>query len=199
MIRRAASVSFTLMSIPRSGKVAQLIAAAFVFALLLPTSVANATTLDSADEVYVVGGHQLTGGEAVVTAPSASGKDGFSVNGVVIPELRIVNSWLDHRARRVHLRAAAADKIRIRHNVTDGLARITTQYPDSSFAGSGSSWIYNTTVKRYVGGRLEDSVVMKTVVEFGNRQADSLPYGLVTSYCLGMVRCPDWTARIIGG
>ena len=117
----------------------------------------------------------------------------------LLPELRIVGSWVDHRFQRVHLRAGAADKIRIKHKVTPGLSRLTTRYPDSSSSGGGTSWTYNTTVQRIVGGRIEAQVVMKTVVELGNKQANGLSYGLVTSYCLGTVLCPAWTNNIIGG
>lgn len=169
-----------------------------IVAPISAVSVSASATPEALDEYIIVGG-QTFSAEANVNDLDRHlvGDRNLASPANVIPEYRIVNSWFDHQLRRVVIRQTAADKLRIKHNVSVTMARVATQYPDTSVAGANTDRVYRAEILRIVSGRVADRTTLKVVVEFGNRQADGHPYGVVTAYCEGVSKCPDWATRIL--
>ncbi|MWV51388.1 hypothetical protein GRS96_19130 (plasmid) [Rathayibacter sp. VKM Ac-2803] len=106
------------------------------------------------------------------------------------------STWNDHRGRKVVLRIDAQNKLWTKHNVNRNVPRVATQYPDSSRAEAGTSWEYFTTFQQRNGTTITRTQQVRTVVDF--RNVDGNPQGVITSYCVGITRCPDWINQVVG-
>ncbi len=119
----------------------------------------------------------------------------------------VVDSW---RAggRTINLRLNAAQKLENKHNLSPKVTRIATQHPDriEPDGNSHTAFVYRTTLVKYQYSPfawlfpppIEASVVLKTVVDFRTNTPDGKQMGVVTSFCEGMVRCPDWVNQANG-
>jgi hypothetical protein len=106
--------------------------------------------------------------------------------------------WQDYKDRLVVLRITAQSKIYFKHNLNYTAVRVATQEPDSGEPDAGSAWKYLTTFLKVdpETGEVEDSVVVKTIVDF--RDVDGDPQGVVTSYCDGIEgACPSWVNETV--
>jgi RHS repeat-associated protein len=121
----------------------------------------------------------------------------------------VIARWNDGAGRKIVIRSSAAIKIYTKHNLDIDTVSWATQHADSDRTHvhpgttSKSDRTYFTTVLKtecgpfsfLFGCNIVDSTVVKTVVDFRIIGIDSEPYGVVTSYGIGMVNCPDWLTQ----
>lgn len=108
--------------------------------------------------------------------------------------------WKDNRNRTINLRTDANHKLVTKHNVTMKVARTTTKYPQTTKNPSSTRWEYRTPVNdvRCSGWGIfrKCKIVGKTtvlaVVDFRILSHDKKSKGIVTTYCPGVTKCPDY-------
>ena len=116
----------------------------------------------------------------------------------------LLPGWKDYKHRPVRIRSAAAFKVATLHNVTvDLIKRATKDKSTHSFteklsnAKLSHTRIYLTQINEKTCGGLFGceytgrSVVLRTVVVL-SANPDGEQKGIVSAYCVGMKRCPNW-------
>ncbi len=117
----------------------------------------------------------------------------------------VVASWRA-AGKTIDLRWNVEQKILTKHNVTAKTVRVATQYADKSHPDSLTAIVYETTLVKYrvnafswlVPPEIEDQVTLRTIVDFRTNTPDGKQKGVISSYCEGMERCPDWVNQISG-
>ncbi len=99
------------------------------------------------------------------------------------------------------------DKVYWKHNLTERAVMATTKWPRIRTHIGGTTWNYDTDVLRVRcsgwGPWRTCKVVEKKVVRAGHdfrknhAGADAKAFGIVTAFCLGTVRCPDWVKNSV--
>ncbi|WP_230672480.1 hypothetical protein [Rathayibacter sp. Leaf248] len=161
--------------------------ATMVMAVVLGASGAPVATAAEISARYVV---------TTAAMPQSVVDSGVAGGGMTTMASPVASSWNDHRGRRVVLRADAQNKLWTKHNMNRNVPRVATQYPDSSRAESGTSWEYFTTFQQRNGTKITRQQQVRTVVDF--RNVGGSPQGVITAYCVGLVRCPDWIDQVVG-
>lgn len=119
----------------------------------------------------------------------------------------VSHTWKDKKGKKTTIRKNIVEKLNTKHNVSWQVARTVTKYPKSWNYGvrtktdaeyrtpinevecTGSLWWKNCKVVRTV------SVFAR--VDFRTNTSDKKPYGVVTSFCEGMVRCPSFVRNAL--
>jgi hypothetical protein len=166
-------------------KIAPLLASALVFTSIGVNAPAASASVSSEESLVTTAAMP----QSVIDAQG----EGLGAMPLASP---VGSFWNDHRNRRVVLRIEAQNKLWYQHNMNRNVPRVATQYPDSSRAEAGSSWEYFTTFQQREGTRITRTQQVRTVVDF--RAVDGDPQGVITSYCVGLTRCPDWINQVVG-
>lgn len=117
----------------------------------------------------------------------------------------IVGSWKDNKGRKVYIRANVLRKIYNPHNLDIDTVRWAMKHPDTSRMETNYG-IKSLTVREYFTSimdeccnswscRVEDEVVLRSLVDFRKVGPGGKSYGLITSYRVGMVACPNWVTE----
>lgn len=129
------------------------------------------------------------------------------------PIYQILHRWSDRYGatniiRRGYYNSAddkgfGNDKFYWKHNLTAGAVKATTRYGTRTFV-SGSKYNYHIKVWRVKcsgwGPWRKCKVVEEKTVRVAHdfrKLTDGSPFGVVTAFCLGVVKCPDWVKNAI--
>lgn len=126
------------------------------------------------------------------------------------PVNQIMSAWVDrfryrNLIRRGYYDAArdrgfGFDKVYWKHNLTVGAVRATTRGAQVRYPIGGTTYNYEADVLRIrctgSGWARTCKAVEKRVViaghDFRTNTPDGLAFGIVTAFCRGSIRCPDW-------
>ncbi|MFG1922280.1 hypothetical protein [Cryptosporangium sp. NPDC048952] len=122
------------------------------------------------------------------------------------PRYEVIASWKDNTGAVVYLRRGSwngkngwgFEKVTRYHNLNIAAVRLTTQFPESRNHISGHKYHFTTPVHhvRCTGWWIfRDCQIVETVdvtigVDF--RDVGNGSFGVVTAFCTGDPRCPDW-------
>jgi hypothetical protein len=113
------------------------------------------------------------------------------------PELGVVSSWTSKDDRTVYLRKSPYEKIRSKHNLTvAAVKRVTTDAELILPEGGPTNFNYYLKVYKVscniFGCTAKTFLNVRVLVDYRKTGGTSQTYGVVTAYCEGLVRCPDW-------
>jgi hypothetical protein len=141
---------------------------------------------------------------AVATAPTVfSARLASTLANRVTPRTGIydvIATWRAKDGKTVTLRRAAYDKIVSKHNLTTAVVkRVTTSYSSRLGAGSATAFNYFLEAKQFTCNMLTcwvtASMWVQTTVDY--RAITGGTFGVVTTYCHGVTRCPNWVKNAL--
>lgn len=129
------------------------------------------------------------------------------------PKYRVVATWKDRFNRTIYLRAGYNTVVDYRgfglahmwgkHNVTTAVARTVTKTDTRPDYVSGEKWNFDAKAQRWLCSgwgfwsscKLTGNINVRVAHDFRHAKPYPGSFGIVTAYCTGYVRCPDWVQR----
>ncbi|WP_157017981.1 hypothetical protein [Cryptosporangium arvum] len=122
------------------------------------------------------------------------------------PRYDVVDSWSDATGATVYLRRGSwngktgwgYEKVTRYHNLNVAAVRLTTRYPESRSLVAGTKYNYVTPVHHvrcsgwWLFRRCEIVETVDVTVGVDFRNVGSGSFGVVTAFCSGDPKCPDW-------
>lgn len=178
-----------------------------------PVSIATASAGGNTESFAVIGDIGLSEGDTVTdkdlqkvgldlkTAKAASIRD-MPLGVAAASNSPVSHTWKDKKGKTTTIRKNIVEKLNTKHNVSWQVARTTTMYPKSWKYGvrTKTDAEYRTPVNEvkcsgFLGWRkckVVNTVTVFARVDFRTNTSDKKPYGVVTTFCEGMVKCPSY-------
>jgi len=116
------------------------------------------------------------------------------------PKINPVYDRWKVNGKKITVRVNQSIKVTVKHNLTLYTVKWAMQHASSvspeirNGKRVGRNLVYTTDAYRTAGlyGPIERTITIRTVVSFDKNRDDGENQGIITSYCVGMTRCPGW-------
>ena len=105
--------------------------------------------------------------------------------------------------RRINIRVNAMIKVNVKHNLDVATVKWATQHNSHNFWETDKNGkvskvnrIYITDIVHVKDNGVVATETIRTVVSFRLNPSDAYSQGVITSYCVGKIRCPNWVTQI---
>jgi hypothetical protein len=148
-------------------------------------------------------------GAEAATVVSASGREVSVLKQAPDPRYKVVATWKDSKGATVYLRQGSWNgksgwgygKISKYHNLSVAAVRTVTKYPQRRAHVAGQKYNYYTPVEHvrcsgwWVFRRCKVVEAVQVTVGVDFRSVGTGSFGVVTAFCSGSTRCPDWVKQ----
>jgi hypothetical protein len=148
-----------------------------------------------------------TQGDSISYDPSLPSSSPADTEGPIVMSAAtggydVMGQWRSKDGKTVYLRRAPLEKIRGKHNLDTLVVKRVTQSA-TSILGAGSGTNYNyflgaADIRCYVWGcQIKQATTVIALVDYRRIGTKGESYGVVTTYCDGFVRCPNYVKNAL--